>query len=84
MAIFNKQTAIRLIKSNALRKGLLGGHPLWRAIWVFNLLRSGWARISKGGEAPVTFSEPLGEGTCLLYTSPSPRDKRQSRMPSSA
>ena len=25
-----------------------------------------------------------GYGTCLLYTSPSPRDKRQSRMPSSA
>ena len=25
-----------------------------------------------------------GDGTCLLYTSPSPRDKRQSRMPSSA
>ena len=28
---------------------------------------------------------PVGEAsTCLLYTSPSPRDKRQSRMPSSA
>ena len=25
-----------------------------------------------------------GLSTCLLYTSPSPRDKRQSRMPSSA
>ena len=25
-----------------------------------------------------------GKTTCLLYTSPSPRDKRQSRMPSSA
>ena len=25
-----------------------------------------------------------GECICLLYTSPSPRDKRQSRMPSSA
>ena len=25
-----------------------------------------------------------GPKTCLLYTSPSPRDKRQSRMPSSA
>ena len=24
------------------------------------------------------------DATCLLYTSPSPRDKRQSRMPSSA
>ena len=31
--------------------------------------------------------QPLTGGTvtfCLLYTSPSPRDKRQSRMPSSA
>ena len=26
----------------------------------------------------------LNAYTCLLYTSPSPRDKRQSRMPSSA
>ena len=25
-----------------------------------------------------------GEGACLLYTSPSPRDQRGSRMPSSA
>ena len=30
------------------------------------------ARVSFGGRS------------CLLYTSPSPRDKRQSRMPSSA
>ena len=29
------------------------------------------------------FYQALNE-TCLLYTSPSPRDKRQSRMPSSA
>ena len=28
--------------------------------------------------------QPDGPGYCLLYTSPSPRDKRQSRMPSSA
>ena len=31
----------------------------------------------------VTYSLTC-DGTCLLYTSPSPRDKRQSRMPSSA
>ena len=32
-----------------------------------------------------TVNLPHGTGkTCLLYTSPSPRDKRQSRMPSSA
>ena len=28
--------------------------------------------------------EPPQYQVCLLYTSPSPRDKRQSRMPSSA
>ena len=32
----------------------------------------------------VTILDGLGNDTCLLYTSPSPRDKRQSRMPSSA
>ena len=30
------------------------------------------------------FNEQLDIDGCLLYTSPSPRDKRQSRMPSSA
>ena len=32
-------------------------------------------------ELPI---ERLQRGTCLLYTSPSPRDQRGSRMPSSA
>ena len=32
----------------------------------------------------VTGGEPTMSKDCLLYTSPSPRDKRQSRMPSSA
>ena len=38
--------------------------------------------------APATASQLVYPGevveVCLLYTSPSPRDKRQSRMPSSA
>ena len=33
---------------------------------------------------PTTASEIAQAEACLLYTSPSPRDKRQSRMPSSA
>ena len=38
------------------------------------------------GRRPVTFKNMILESdrACLLYTSPSPRDKRQSRMPSSA
>ena len=37
---------------------------------------------SQGSYDPATGLFTIG--TCLLYTSPSPRDKRQSRMPSSA
>ena len=46
-----------------------------------------------GAETPVTGQTKMqaawsasdeDSNTCLLYTSPSPRDKRQSRMPSSA
>ena len=41
---------------------------------IFDIDVSGGLRIKK----------KFPERTCLLYTSPSPRDKRQSRMPSSA
>ena len=30
------------------------------------------------------FAKALNDGSCLLYTSPSPRDREKSRMPSSA
>ena len=39
--------------------------------------------INEGGVFIET-SDPQPIGTCLLYTSPSPRDQRGSRMPSSA
>ena len=35
-------------------------------------------------EMTINNYEANNVNTCLLYTSPSPRDKRQSRMPSSA
>ena len=36
------------------------------------------------GDLIFTMDADLQDDPCLLYTSPSPRDKRQSRMPSSA
>ena len=41
---------------------------------------------SEDFESPRAAAAAAGEdySACLLYTSPSPRDKRQSRMPSSA
>ena len=42
-------------------------------------------RLTGGDAARVAEIDEIGVfKTCLLYTSPSPRDKRQSRMPSSA
>ena len=37
-----------------------------------------------GVVAPPVNTGTVDDVSCLLYTSPSPRDKRQSRMPSSA
>ena len=50
---------------------------------------SGGGRYSyrhAGGETPIRPGDGAGNdsSTCLLYTSPSPRDQRGSRMPSSA
>ena len=39
--------------------------------------------VSVSGESTGVWKK-LGAGTCLLYTSPSPRDLSTSRMPSSA
>ena len=41
-----------------------------------------WLAARQAGGAWLLRIDDLD--TCLLYTSPSPRDKRQSRMPSSA
>ena len=57
-----KAYIVRTLKRNALRKGLLGGSPLWRAVWAGQLLVKGWSKVSKGGEAPIAFTEPLKEG----------------------
>ena len=45
--------------------------------------------VNQGTIGGVTYYEMnktpiIGAGTCLLYTSPSPRDRQKSRMPSSA
>ena len=47
---------------------------------------SGWPSFFDSIENKINRKEDLSHGmkSCLLYTSPSPRDKRQSRMPSSA
>ena len=40
--------------------------------------------LTEGDSSLIRGVSKLDRKVCLLYTSPSPRDKRQSRMPSSA
>ena len=48
----------------------------------FGLTRAMWFKERQGASVDVV--NVGGAETCLLYTSPSPRDQRGSRMPSSA
>ena len=48
----------------------------------FDFVRGGKLPGLNGGVGNVGGDRP--DGTCLLYTSPSPRDRTRSRMPSSA
>ena len=74
--------------------------PGWFGKAVGLVLALGWMALPAAAQVRGTISgpahrafpivvSPLAGGgdearACLLYTSPSPRDKRQSRMPSSA
>ena len=57
-----------------------------RAIYMVNQ-GADWIDIggesTRPGAAPVDVEEEIAR-VCLLYTSPSPRDRQKSRMPSSA
>ena len=66
-----------------------GRTPLYRSSWEFAFMKfcdespsiSKWASES----IKIPYRHPFtGQYTCLLYTSPSPRDRQKSRMPSSA
>ena len=45
---------------------------------------AGMVMLGYENTAPVTMDEMVLFTNCLLYTSPSPRDRQKSRMPSSA
>ena len=59
------------------------GDP-WRGTPTFQIKYDAPAAQKLMQEAGYSAAKPAKVKVCLLYTSPSPRDKRQSRMPSSA
>ena len=64
----------------------LDGQPVSEANIVFNPVSGGRSATAVSDSSGKYTLQYLGgvPGACLLYTSPSPRDQRGSRMPSSA
>ena len=70
-----------------VHKHMLGKHPVFErcTLWVKNDYRKYHLGLLLMYELTIRFKEDyLVSIACLLYTSPSPRDRTRSRMPSSA
>ena len=79
------------MKNKWLMMVLVAGMSLCGASTQANIDLKTWknyANLAEQGAICASFSTLMEAQSllnpCLLYTSPSPRDKRQSRMPSSA
>ena len=86
---FQAEDGIRdLVRSRGLgdvykRQGQRLSFPAFRSLWVAQ--HDGLRHHSIAGETrPVRVANLQLLYSCLLYTSPSPRDRTRSRMPSSA
>ena len=81
------EMAVEIIRS--ISDYVLGESP-HRTEWIHLLLNVGQLAVADGPQKARSVARELldqffaYDDSCLLYTSPSPRDKRQSRMPSSA
>ena len=83
----NKYTYPKSSRSieNGYRKYLFGDEKLPSVTTILSATKSEEEKAALANwKERVGHKEANRIKTCLLYTSPSPRDKRQSRMPSSA
>ena len=62
----------------------LGGHPQTKTPHLRKLIESGVSFTQAHCNIPICNPSRASFATCLLYASPSPRDRTRSRMPSSA
>ena len=70
--------------ANKLNDYLMEQTILQKREWIENMAEYGMNGLNDPEFSDEKAFEATVDWVCLLYTSPSPRDKRQSRMPSSA
>ena len=83
--LFNKLQAIAGANNQYALMDLYGaGHQVTQGGAAVYVTRCTPVDVTRVEHVNCTQEVPASYNNCLLYTSPSPRDKRQSRMPSSA
>ena len=78
---------IREIQANLINAGLLGvkvNRPFRPGVWGKSDKEAMYDLMSQANQNGEGKAERGWETLCLLYTSPSPRDRQKARMPSSA
>ena len=88
----SRQSRFAALEAVALERILILDGGMGTQIQGFNLEAAdfegerftNWEIPLKGNNDLLNITRPDVVKACLLYTSPSPREKRQSRMPSSA
>ena len=75
-----RRTALKGLGLSACLLAASAAHPEdllhWQDVWV--------RAMPPGAQVTAAYGKLMNHGNCLLYTSPSPRDVEESRMPSSA
>ena len=77
----------RLIPSWLRRRQTIRFLGIWESINNLDFQKQEYDKIlyqSRSNEYELTIKDWIQNTNCLLYTSPSPRDRTRSRMPSSA
>jgi hypothetical protein len=58
----------RYIRTNAIRRGLLGRDRFWMTVFALGLLGRQVNKVLKRGDMPVLFSEKLKPGESFVIT----------------
>ena len=69
----------RYLRFNAIRRGLLGQNKFWLTVFGAGLVGRQIGKITKGGPAPVLFSEDLAAGESYEVRHLPPPETRRKR-----
>jgi hypothetical protein len=58
----------RYVRTNAIRRGLLGRDKFWLGIFVLGLMGRQANKVLKRGDMPIVFSERLKPGESFVVT----------------